>query len=126
MHKQLNVIAGKAKENLKAAEICLRNKFYNASANRAYYACLHQATVALLSAEYKFDNNHKDIIRIFNSTLAKEISNHANTMNELFTRRQNADYTDRNTSSSVAEDSYRVAADFINQIEQLERRRCHE
>lgn len=126
MDKQLNVIAGKAKENLKAAEICLRNKLYNASANRAYYACLHQATVTLLSADHKFDNNHKDIIRIFNTTFATRIRNHANTLDELFTRRQNADYTDRNTASSITEDSYRVAADFINQIEQLEKKVCHE
>ena len=37
----------KAKENLKAAQICFDNGLYNACANRTYYATLHAAVAAL-------------------------------------------------------------------------------
>jgi len=37
----------KAKENLKAAEICFEKGLYNACANRAYYSALQASTAAL-------------------------------------------------------------------------------
>jgi uncharacterized protein (UPF0332 family) len=45
-----NVYATKAIENLESAGSELVNRRYNASANRAYYACFQAAIVALLEA----------------------------------------------------------------------------
>jgi len=45
----------KAKENLKAAQICFDNGLFNACANRAYYAALQAAVAALAHRGVKRD-----------------------------------------------------------------------
>ena len=52
----------KSIENLKAAELLLEDRLYNASVNRAYYAAFHAAIAALSKYGVEFDQiNHKAV-----------------------------------------------------------------
>lgn len=46
-HHMKEEFLNKARENLKAAQICFENGLYNACANRSYYAALQAAVAAL-------------------------------------------------------------------------------
>lgn len=62
----------KARENLAAAEICLENNLFNASANRAYYAGFHAAVCALMARGIKKDKlDHKWVQAEFCGRLIK-------------------------------------------------------
>ena len=41
-------LRNKSDENIKAAQLCFDNGFYNACANRAYYAMFHAAVAILI------------------------------------------------------------------------------
>ena len=50
----------KADENLKAAQLCFDNGFYNACANRAYYCMFHAAIAILIIKEFPPTQKHID------------------------------------------------------------------
>ena len=50
----------KADENLKAAQLCFDNGFYNACANRAYYAMFHAAIAILIIKGFPPTKKHID------------------------------------------------------------------
>lgn len=60
----------KARENLNAAQICFDQGFYNACANRVYYAALHGAIAALTARGIKIEKiDHKLVQSEFNGRL---------------------------------------------------------
>ena len=113
-----DIIQTKAEENLNSAKLCLKNKHYNASVNRSYYACAQKATEALLRKNISLGNhpNHKNIREKYNQRFKQIIPRNQNTLEPLFTLRRDADYTDRNTSKTQAINAYRQACDFINNL----------
>jgi len=60
----------KSIENLNAAELCFSNQYFNACANRAYYAVYHAAIFALSANGFKDDQNgHEWVQRMFSGEL---------------------------------------------------------
>ncbi|MBX3045254.1 MAG: HEPN domain-containing protein [Candidatus Kapabacteria bacterium] len=55
----------RALENIRAAEVLFEQEFFNASANRAYYAAFHAAISAILSIGIEPKIEHKPVHSIF-------------------------------------------------------------
>jgi uncharacterized protein (UPF0332 family) len=91
----IQTILSKAQENLQAARLCQHGKHYNATANRAYYACA-QAAYAVLIQHHKTPAkpNHDNIYREFLALYNQASSKLPKILSSLRTHRETADYTD--------------------------------
>jgi len=113
----------KADENLKAAQLCYQNSFYNASANRAYYAMYH-ATIAVLISK-GFPPTQKNIDHGWvQSSFAGELINRRKIfpnkfksyLSETQTCRNIADYDDVLISQAKTFRQIKKSIEFINTI----------
>lgn len=108
----------KSIENLKAAKICIEKGFYNASVNRAYYACAQIATVAILTHDsLPASPNHKSTRSQLQQLLPPEKSI-ADRLLQLFSYRNDADYTDKQISRISAIKHKELASEIHHQITQ--------
>lgn len=113
----------KADENLKAAQLCFDNCFYNAGTNRAYYAMYH-AAIAILIAR-GFPPTQKQIDHGWvQSVFARELINRKKIFPGKFRRylfdcqevRNDADYKDLMISKKTANRQLLKATEFISVI----------
>ncbi len=71
--EQQNEFLTKAKENLRAAQICFDNGLYNACANRFYYAALQAAFAALCDKGIRRDKiDHGQVQADFSGELIRK------------------------------------------------------
>ena len=114
----------KANENFKAAQLCFDNGFYNACANRTYYAMYH-AAIAILIAK-GFPPTQKQIDHGWvQSVFARELINRRKIIPNSFKAyssdaqifRNNADYRDVMISQKMANRQLRKSQEFIDKID---------
>ncbi|QTA83732.1 HEPN domain-containing protein [Desulfonema limicola] len=112
----------KAKANIEAAQICFENGFYDACANRAYYAALQAAISALADKGFNRSKaDHKQIQADFSEKLIKrkkvypaKLKSYLMDMQGV---RNQADYTDEGISKNLANQQISKAAQMIGLIE---------
>jgi len=116
----LTQIWKKSEENLKAARLCLKEKCYNASANRSYYAAIQSMSCWLLDNNLlPTDPNHSKIINLFRQQAKRASPKIAKNIYSLYSLRQEADYSDHNITRKEASEAYTQASEFMNQIKQF-------
>ena len=120
----IQTILSKARENLHAARLCQREKHYNATANRAYYACA-QAAFAILIQHHKTPAkpSHDSVYREFLGVYSQSSSKLPKILSSLRTHRETADYTDININPRQALDCIIAANDFVSQLLQYLKRK---
>ncbi len=112
----------KAKANLKVAQICFENGFYDACANRAYYAALQSAIAALADKGVKKPKaDHKQIQADFSEKLVKRQKIYPARLKSYLMDmqgvRNQADYTDEGISRNLASQQISKASEMIASIE---------
>ncbi len=112
----------KAKENLKAAQICFDNGLYNACANRAYYAALHAAIAALAHRGIKRDKiDHGQVQADFSSELINRRKIYPAKMKSYLPDiqfvRNKADYTDGNAGKKAVSQLLSKVKEMCGMIE---------
>ena len=117
----MNEFILKAEENLKAAELLFDNRFYNASANRSYYAALHAAVAALAAIGIRSEPiSHKAVQANFPAELIQRRkvypSRLKSYLTELQDARNDADYRSKSVSKNLASKLLAKAKEFVNQI----------
>lgn len=112
----------KAKENLKVAQICFDNGFYDACANRAYYAAFQAAIAALADKGIKTDkNDHKWVQATFSGTLVKQRKVYPGKLKsylmDMQTIRNQGDYTHENVTKRLAFQQLSKAKEVVELVE---------
>ena len=112
----------KAKVNLQVAQICFDSGFYDACANRAYYAAFQAAIAALADRGRKSDkNDHKWVQATFSGELInrqKVYPVHLKSyLMDMQVVRNQADYTDENVSKKLASQQFSKAKEMLEFIE---------
>jgi len=111
----------KAEESLTAAELCYAQGFYNAAANRAYYAMFQAAQVALETAGFvRPEWSHAGLHATFANELTRRRKHFVPTLardlpivQEL---RHTADYRDQHLSARQAHRALSKARAFVQAI----------
>ncbi|MFW5882850.1 MAG: HEPN domain-containing protein [Verrucomicrobiota bacterium] len=113
-----NGIRDKALSNLRAAAICYHHNLYDACINRSYYACAQAAIYGLIQMNVPIPErpNHRNIIDLFAQRYRSLHPGLVPVIRKLYSERQDADYSDRKTSSRAAAIGSQSAADFLNRI----------
>jgi len=111
----------KAKANLTVAQICFDNGFYDACANRAYYAAFQAAIAALADKGIKRDKiDHKQIQADFSENLIKKRKVYPSKLKSYLMDmqgvRNQADYNLTNVSKNLAFQQIRRAGEMISLI----------
>ena len=117
-----STFATKAKENLEAAGILYEKAMYNASANRAYYAALQAAVVALLRSGIRLQRiGHEKVQAQFNGKLIRRrkvypgrLRSHLQDMQVV---RDIADYRPSLVSRKMARRQLRRARDYVETVQ---------
>ena len=115
-------LINKAKANLQVAQICFDSGFYDACANRAYYAAFQAAITALADRGRKSDkNDHKWVQATFSGELInrqKVYPAHLKSyLMDMQAVRNQADYTDENVSKRLASQQLSKAKEMLEFIE---------
>ncbi len=114
-------LLSKAKENLGAAQNCIDNGFYNACANRTYYAAFQAAIAALADKGIRSDkNSHTWVQAAFSEELIRKRKIYPGKlksylMNMQIVRNQ-ADYTRKQISKKIASRQVTKAKEFVEAI----------
>ena len=118
-----STFAIKAEENLRAAEVLYEKAMYNASANRAYYAALQAAVVALLKGGIRLERiDHEKVQAQFSGKLIRRrklypgrLRSH---LQDLQMVRDVADYRTGIVSRKRARRQLRRAREFVETVQQ--------
>lgn len=117
----INEFWQRATENLSAAEALFELSFYNAAANRAYYAAFHAAATIIEAKGLLFVSDHKKVQTTFSNevvrrskSLSSELKSYLPTMHAC---RALADYEKRGVSKLKAKEQIDKARHFISCIE---------
>jgi len=118
--REAKALIKKAHRYLKSAEILLRDKDFESSISRTYYAMFYCAEAALLTKNLSF-SSHKGVISAFGehfvktSVFPKEMGRE---LNRAFEKRQIGDYEYTSLiSNEEAEEMLDSGRQFINTIE---------
>ena len=111
----------KAEDNLNVARLCFDNGFYDACANRAYYAALQAAVAALGACGITKDRiEHKWVQAEFSSNLIKsrkiypaKLKSYLMDMQRI---RDDADYSGENISRKKAAEQLRKSEEMLTMI----------
>jgi len=111
----------KSRENLRAASLLFENEMFNASANRAYYAALHAAVVALTRADIRLDKiDHDKVQAQFNGILLRRTKTYPSRLRAylmtLQAVRNNADYRPQTISRKVAQRQLDRSREFVDAV----------
>ncbi len=111
----------KAQDNLTLAKYCLENGYYDASANRAYYAAFQSAIAALSAQGITNDKyEHKWVQANFNRALIRHRkiypSRISSTLLDMLFIRNRADYLDEPLNKRRATSQLAQAEDFVGLI----------
>lgn len=111
----------KAQDNLALAKYCFENGYYDASANRAYYAAF-QAAIAALAAQGIMNDKyeHKWVQASFNRALIRQKkiypSRLSSALLDMLFIRNRADYLDEPLSKKLATGQLALAEEFVGLI----------
>jgi len=109
----------RAIENIKAAELAFDNNFFNATANRAYFAAFHATLAAIYSLGIEPKIEHRTIQTIFSDNFfnrRKVIpSKYKRILGDLQDKRNTADYK-AGISKKVAKEQLKNAQELIEII----------
>jgi uncharacterized protein (UPF0332 family) len=98
----------------------LEHGFWNASANRAYYAAFHAAMVFLLRNGIPVEPDHRKAQNAFNGEAVARrkllLSRWKEFLGELQDVRNNADYKNKGVSKSRAKEQLSRAREFISTL----------
>ena len=112
----------RAEETIKEAELLATNGYYNASANRLYYACYY-AVVALLLKNNISTNSHAGVKTMLGLHFVSKgllPLEHGRTFSRLFEIRHSGDYDDFvYCDQAMIEDYMPKAISFIKAIKEL-------
>ena len=113
----------KARENLKAAELCAAQELYNACANRIYYAALHAAIAALAQRGIRIEKiDHKLVQSEFNGKFIYRQKAYPakfrTYLPDMQALRNLGDYTSDNVSKTRASQQLAHLREMLQQIEQ--------
>jgi len=118
--KEARSLIKKARRYLKSAQLLLRDKDFESSVSRTYYAMFYCAEAALLTKNLSF-SSHKGVISAFGehfvktSVFPKEMGRE---LNRAFEKRQMGDYEYTSLiSNEEAEEILDSGRQFINAIE---------
>ncbi len=111
----------KARANLTVAQYCLANGFYDACANRAYYADFQAAITALEHHGFASrKNEHKWVQSSFNGMLIKRRkiypARFKSYLLDMLNVRNDADYFDKSVSKIIASHQQAKAEEFVEAI----------
>jgi len=111
----------KAKDNLNVAQWCFENGYYDACANRAYYAALQAAVAALADKGIKRDRiDHKWVQAEFAGKLVKSRKIYPTKLKsylpDMQMVRDDADYSDENVSRKLASGQLSKAREMLTMI----------
>ncbi len=114
----------RAKESLKAAELCLREGLVNSAASRAYYAMFQAAQTALEAVGLvRSEWSHKGLHSSFNQELIHHRKLYPRVFRDYLTSaltvRQAADYEAAGVSVKIAQRQVRRAASFVKTVEEV-------
>jgi len=115
----MNEFAQKAEENLKAAKLLFENRFYNASANRSYFAIFQSAINALSNEGFNIQRiSHEAAQSLFAGELIKRKKRYPSKLkaylNQLRVIRNDADYELKQVSQKLAKRQLKKAQEFID------------
>jgi len=111
----------KAQDNLTLAKHCLEQGWYDASANRAYYAAFQAAIAALAKQGIVSEkNDHKWV----QATFSRELINRRKIypsrlksyLSDMLTLRNRADYSEVSVSQKKAAEQFARAEDFVETL----------
>jgi uncharacterized protein (UPF0332 family) len=109
----------RATENLKAAELLFENEFYNASANRAYYAAFHIAIAAIYNIGVIPNIDHKTVQSLFfdNYFNRRKIfpSKYKEYLSDIQVIRNSADYK-QGISKRISKEQLKLAKEFFELV----------
>ena len=118
--KEANALIKKAHRYLKSAEILLRDKDFESSVSRAYYAMFYCAEAVLLTKNLSF-SSHKGVISAFGEHFVKTgifPKEFGRELNRAFEKRQIGDYEYTSLiSDEEAEEILNNGMQFVNTIE---------
>ena len=111
----------KAEDNLNVARLCFDNGFYDACANRAYYAALQAAVAALGACGITKDRiEHKWVQAEFSSKLIKSRKIYPAKLKsylpDMQMVRDDADYSDDSISRKLASEQLFMAKEMLSII----------
>ncbi len=111
----------KAEDNLNVARLCFDNGFYDACANRAYYAALQAAVAALADKGIKKDKiDHRSVQAEFSSKLIRSRKIYPQKMKsylmDMQMVRNDADYSGESVSKKQASEQLRMAGEMLTMI----------
>lgn len=111
----------KAEVNLVLARYCLENGYYDASANRSYYAAFQAAIAALAVVGIATSKpEHKWTQSTFNGELIKRRKIYPNRLSsylvDMIEVRIRADYSDEPISKKTASRQFSKAEDFVTSV----------
>lgn len=114
----------RAKESLKAAELCLEYNLVNSAASRAYYAMFQAAQVALEAEGFaRLEWSHRGMHSTFNQQLIYQKKLYPRVfvsyLTFALTVRQAADYGEPGTSVKITRRQVRRARVFIETVEEV-------
>jgi uncharacterized protein (UPF0332 family) len=114
---EIETFTQRAEENLSSSAVLFEHGFWNASANRAYYAAFHAAVVFLLRNGIPVEPDHRKVQNAFNGeAIARRKllpSRWKEFLGELQDVRNNADYKNKGVSKSRAKEQLSRAREFI-------------
>ena len=118
--KEVEALIKKAHRYLKSAEMLLKDKDFESSVSRAYYAMFYCAEAALLTRNLSF-SSHKGVISAFGEHFVKTgifPKEFGRELNRAFEKRQIGDYEYTSLiSDEEAEEILSNGRQFINTIE---------
>ncbi|NJL58707.1 MAG: HEPN domain-containing protein [Desulfobacteraceae bacterium] len=111
----------KAENNLNVAQLCFDNGFYDACANRAYYAALQAAVAALADKGIKKEKiDHRLVQAEFSSKLIRSRKIYSPKMKSYLMDMQRirdyADYSGENISRKKAAEQLRKSEEMLTMI----------
>ena len=115
----------KAEENLKAAHVLFEHGWYNAAANRAYYAAFHAAIAKLIRRGVTHEkNDHGWVQANFNNEFVHKTKIYPDRFKayllDLQAVRNRADYKAESVSQKIVSRQLAKAAEFVNMLAQEE------
>jgi uncharacterized protein (UPF0332 family) len=114
----------RAKESLRAADLCLGEALVNSAASRAYYAMFQAAQVALEGGGFMRSVwTHKGLHSSFNRELIQHRKLYPRVLRDYLTAaltvRQAADYGEAGVSAKIAQRQVRRATLFVKTVEEV-------
>ena len=117
---EIDVFKLRTRENIQAAEALWNLGFFNASANRSYYAAFHAAMVFLLNNGIPVEPDHRKVQNAFNGeAIARRkllLSRWKEFLGEMQDVRNNADYKNKGVSKNRSNEQLSRAKEFISTL----------